>query len=376
MRISYSALENFLTCPAKYKFSEIDKIKTPKSKEAVFGTLIHETLRMMHDPSNLAPPSEEEVLAFFNNGWDKSAYSSESEEIVAFEQGIKIIKDYYKRNYPANFHILGLESYFEAPIKDAGETHAITGKIDRIDKLKDGLFEVIDYKTSRTFPSQKNVDENLQLSVYHLGLINRWPDLTGKKVKFSLYFLRHGEKLSTIKSEEKLQETLEKILEIIDKIKKSDFSPRINPLCDWCGFQSICPYFSHKYKQKNSKETIDDRKIKSVVEEYLSVKEQSKKGAARIAELQEIINRYCDDNKVERVFSDAGYISRIFQERYEYDEKLAMEILKSMGKLENFLTVDVKKLGKSIATFTREEKNEINKARKKKKFKVLSAKRN
>ncbi|TSA57417.1 PD-(D/E)XK nuclease family protein, partial [bacterium] len=38
MRISYSSLENFKQCPLKYKFSQIDKIKEPKSKEAIFGT--------------------------------------------------------------------------------------------------------------------------------------------------------------------------------------------------------------------------------------------------------------------------------------------------------------------------------------------------
>lgn len=372
MRISYSALESFLTCPAKYKFSEIDKIKTPKSKEAIFGTRIHETLRMMHDPAKLAPPSEEEVLAFFSNSWDKSVYSSESEELIAFEQGVRIIKDYYKRNYPANFHILGLESYFEAPVKDKDETHSVIGKIDRIDKLKDGSFEVIDYKTSRTLPSQKSVDDNLQLSIYHLGLLNRWPDLAGKTVKLSLYFLRHGEKISTAKSGEKLKETTEKILETIDNIKESKFAPHVNPLCDWCGFQPVCPYFSHKFK----KETIDGKKIKLIAEEYLQIKERDKKDASRIVELQKMINQYCDEAKIDRVFADSGYISRMLQERYSYDEKKAMEILRSIGKLEAFLTVDVKKLSKNIGEFTREEKNKIYEARKKKEFKVLSAKKN
>lgn len=371
MRISYSSLESFLTCPAKYKFSEIDKIKSPKSKEAIFGTLIHKTLQVMHDPSKAAPPTEEEVLAFFSVSWNKEAYASESEEMSAFEQGVRIIKDYYKKNYPANFHVLGLESFFEAPIKDGNEVHSITGKIDRIDKLKDDMYEVIDYKTSRTLPSQKSVDENMQLAMYHLGLLNKWPNLSDSPVKLSLYFLRHGEKLSTVKNAEKIKETTEKVLEIIDKIKVSKFSPEINPLCDWCGFQSICPYFSHKFK----KEAIDDKKIKEIVEEYLQIKERSKKEASRAVELQEMINRYCDEAKIDRVFSDTGYVSRVLQERFSYDEKKAMKILKEIGKLEEFLTVDVKKLAKTIESFSRDEKNKINEARKKKEFKVLSGKK-
>lgn len=375
MRISYSALESFLICPAKYKFSEIDKIKGPKSKEAVFGTLIHKTLQIIHDTGRIVPPTEEEVLKYFSQSWNRDIYSSESEEAIAFEQGVRMIKDYYAKNYPANFHVIALESFFEAPIMDGDETHFVTGKIDRIDKLKDDTLEVIDYKTSRSLPAQKNVDENLQLAIYHLGIINRWPSLAAKPIKLSLYFLRHGEKLTTQKKADEAEVTKNKILEAIDKIKKSDFAPTPNGLCDWCEFQPQCPYFSHKFKSPAGGETIDDKKIKAAIDEYLEIKDKSKKNASRLAELAEIFNRYCDDRKIERIFGENGYISRTSQARYSYDSEKLLEILKAIGKLDKFLSVDVKKLAKSLDDFNREEKQKIEAARTKKEFKTLSAKR-
>lgn len=382
MRISYSALDAFLTCPAKYKFSEIDKIKTAKSKSALFGTWIHETLKMLHEPSRLTPPTEEEVLSFFTRQWDKSVYSSEAEEMAAFGQGIKILKDYYAKNYPTNFHIINLESHFEAAIEDSGplrlrseasEIHTITGKIDRIDKLIDGTFEIIDYKTSKTLPPQKDVDKNLQLATYHLGVVNRWPSLNDKKVKLSLYFVKHGEKLSTIRSAGELKETKERILEIVDKIKVSAFAPQPNPLCDWCDFKKLCPYFSHQFK----KEAINDAKIKQAVKEYLEIKEKSKKDDARIAELSEIINQYCDEQKLERIFIDEGFISRLPQGRYAYDENKLKDALAEIGKLDKYLTLDLTKISKDIDgdSFTRDEKRGIESARTKKEFKKLSVKR-
>lgn len=373
MRISYSALDAFLTCPAKYKFSEIDKIKAAKSKSALFGTWIHETLKMLHEPARLTPSTEEEVLAFFTRQWDKSVYSSQAEEMAAFGQGIKILKDYYAKNYPANFHIISLESHFEAPIEDSGAVHTITGKIDRIDKLADGTFEIIDYKTGKTLPPQKEVDKNLQLSVYHLGVVNRWPSLMDKKVKLSLYFLKHGEKLSTTRSAGELEETKEQILGIVDEIKASTFSPRPNPLCDWCDFKKLCPYFSHQFK----KEAISDTKIKQVVKEYLEIKEKSKKDDARIAELSEMINQYCDEQKLERVFIDEGYVSRLAQGRYAYDENKLKDALVEIGKLDKYLVIDSTKITKDIEEggFTRDEKKKIESARTKKEFKKLSVKR-
>lgn len=372
MRISYSALDSFLVCPAKYKFSEIDKIKSSKSKEAVFGTLIHSSLRLIHDNKRLIPPTEEEILKFFTNSWNKGIYSSEAEESVAFGQGVQILKDYYAKNYPTKFHVIDLESFFETPIEDGSETHFVTGIIDRIDKLKDDTYEVIDYKTSRSLPSQKKVDDNLQLSIYHLGLLNRWPTLAPRPVKLSLYFVKHGEKLTTTKGKDDAAKTKERILEIIDQIKESDFAPQPNALCDWCDFQPYCPYYSHKFKKV---ELVDDKKVKSAVDEFLDIKERNKKDDARMAELAELINRYCDEQKLERVFGGNGYVSRQWQERYSYDDKKISEALKAIGKLEEFLTVDVKKLSKKIDSFTRDEKKKIEEARNKKKFKVLSAKK-
>ena len=58
-----------------------------------------------------------------------------------------------------------------------------------------GLVE-IDYKTGKRMPSQDALNRNLQLSLYSLGLQNRWPHLKPEDIKLSLYFLKHGEKLT------------------------------------------------------------------------------------------------------------------------------------------------------------------------------------
>ena len=389
MRISYSSLDTFTICPAKYKFQNIDRIKTPKSKEAVFGTIIHNVLKMMHEPSKLIPPTEEEILEYFTKKWNAEIYENPDEEIAAFQNGIKILKEYYAKNYPTKFNIVSLETFFEIPITDAktNEIHSITGKIDRIDKLetdpacRQARFEIIDYKTGRKLPPQEMVDQNLQLSIYHLGVANRWPSLEkpdAPAIKLSLYFLKHSEKLSTIRTSEQLKKTKEKIIEIIRKIQKAEkdkkFEPRPGPLCDWCEYQRWCPMFSHKYRKK---ETIDDAKIAETIKEYFEIKERNKTDSKKIAELQEIINQYCDENKIERIFADIGYITRANQERYKYDEKKIKEILKPLGKWETILQINQTKLKKIISELPEYVKEEIKSARSvEKKFKVLTVKKN
>lgn len=149
MRISYSALSTYQTCPLKYKFQYVDKIKTPKSKEAVFGTLIHSTLNFVHTPGILSPALEQ-ALDHFSKNWNSDVFESEQEERAAFSQGVEIIKRYYKDNDIAKVNIVALESPFQIKL---GE-HIVSGIIDRVDRTEDG-YEIIDYKTAKKMPSQK-----------------------------------------------------------------------------------------------------------------------------------------------------------------------------------------------------------------------------
>ena len=68
MRTSYSAIETYLQCPQKYKFQAIDKIRAPKSREAIFGTLVHSSLKFMFQKDPLFPTLEE-VIAYFRTHW-------------------------------------------------------------------------------------------------------------------------------------------------------------------------------------------------------------------------------------------------------------------------------------------------------------------
>lgn len=378
MRISYSALETFENCPLKFKLQEIDKIKIPKSKEAIFGTLIHNSLKMLHEPSRLPPPTEEELLQFFSQNWDSSPFASPTEEMAYFHQGVKILKDYYAENHPSKFKIIDLETRFEVPLINSQEMHLMTGKIDRIDKLEDGQFEIIDYKTAKKMPSQKIIDENLQLSIYHLGAVNRWPSLEKQSVKLSLYFLKHGEKLSTFRTIEHLNETKKEIIKIVDKIKKclnnEKFEPQPNALCDWCGFQPHCPFFQHRYRN-NQSPAINSQQIKNLVDEYLELKIKSDELVKKITEIKGLINNYCDQESLERLFGEKGYITRLSQKRFSYDFELVRQILEPIGKWPEVITINLNKLKKAAKELPPEIRKKIEEAKKvEKEFKVLSVK--
>ncbi len=97
MNTSFSALNTFKTCPLKYKFQIIDKIKTPKSPEAVFGSLVHSTMKFIHT-GDFIFPTLKEALNYFSSNWNSEIFEDEIRERAAFALGIRIVQEYYKKN--------------------------------------------------------------------------------------------------------------------------------------------------------------------------------------------------------------------------------------------------------------------------------------
>lgn len=350
MNTSYSALDTFTSCPLKYKFQEIDKIKTPKSPEAVFGTLVHSTLKFIHEGA-FALPTQKDALNYFTTNWNQDIFPNETDERIAFAQGIKIIQDYFKKNDPGQVQIIDLESRFTIELNDENETHLVTGFIDRIDKTEDG-YEVIDYKTTKKLPAQSMVDDNLQLSIYLLALFKRYPQLQEQpqNIKLSLYFLRHGVKLSTvIDSKEYIEMTKARVLEIIHDIKDSDFPPRITPLCNWCGFQRHCPMWKHKFKDLPTATKTEEEK-ESIIRQYVELNERIKMDKKRIMELQEEIVRIMEQEQAERLFADGKIIAKSYRKSFKYDEEKLKPLLNEAGLWENVVKLDSAKLKKAMET--------------------------
>lgn len=392
MRTSYSSLETYLQCPQKYKFQAIDKIKMPKSREALFGTLIHDTLHFMFKSDPLFPTLEE-IIGFFREHWPtEDSFIQESkhdtlkhawtqdEEKTYFEEGVKMLKKFYEKNAPWNFTVVALESRFEVALLDEknNNTHILAGIIDRIDKLPDGKYEIIDYKTARRMPSQNSLNNNLQLGLYSLGLQNRWPHLNPEDIKLSLYFLKHDEKLSTKTSAEATEKTKKHILKTIEEIEErlknnKDFEPMPSPLCNWCGFRPLCPAWKHLYKKQETI-TPNDEEIKNIIREYFTIKKDGQEKDARLKELQEKIKAYMNSEGVTRVFGDEGSIAKKIQQRYEYDMEKIKSILSPLGKWEEILKADETKLKSIMQEIPEEMRREIENSRAvKKEFIVLTS---
>ncbi|RLG13424.1 hypothetical protein DRN69_05630 [Candidatus Pacearchaeota archaeon] len=379
MRISYSSLENFKQCPLKYKLSNIDKIKEPKSKEAIFGTYIHKVLKWFYqkDPHF---PTLDALLKYYREYWPKKTEGFEwkdpEEEKSYFKEGLRILEEFYNKNIPHKTSILDLETRFEVvidenPDKPNGK-HILTGVIDRIDKLPDGTVEIIDYKTGKRMPSQNALDKNDQLSLYAIGLKNRWPRIKTENLKLSLYFLKFNEKINTKRTEKDLEEAKNKVIDLIHKIEKSDFEPRSSVLCGWCGYRNICPIWRHFYEDQEDQH-LNNVDIKKTIDEYFALKEKKEKLEERLTELKNLIDVYCQQKGLKRVFGENGYFSHIIYNEISYDIPKLKEILEPLEKWEQIIEINTKKLKKVLKEVPADLRKKIKETEKiEEKFKYLS----
>lgn len=372
MHTSYSSLNTYEICPLKYKFQEIDKIKKPKRADQVFGTVVHGALKFMFERTPLYP-SLDEVIDFYTKKWNDASEkivwrredTKDAEQKMYIDEGRTILKNFYTRNSPWNFNVVDMEARFSLPVVDEeGFEHTIAGIIDRIDKNPNGdEYEIIDYKTARKMPSQGMADNNLQLDIYSLALINKWPKVKSEHITTSLYFLKHNEKISSTHSDEKLERAKRRILAIITEIekqmKKNDFPPRPGPLCGYCEFRSLCPMWAHEYKTEESKNDPNEQEIAQTIDEFFVMKEEDGERKKRFIELRDVILSYMESHNVDRVFSDTGYITKTAVERISFDMEAVRPFLEKAGVWNDILVPDAKKIDSAIASLPKEIREKI-----------------
>ncbi|MGB4943136.1 MAG: PD-(D/E)XK nuclease family protein, partial [Candidatus Moraniibacteriota bacterium] len=364
----------YQSCALKYKYREIDKFPEEKSKEAVFGTLIHATMKFIHEPA-LIPPTVEQAIDHFGKHWKGDLFEDELEERAAFVQGVEMIQRYYEANKISEANPLALESRFSIEIgTEATGKHIIAGVIDRIDRTSNG-YEIIDYKTTKKMPSQDKIDNDLQLSIYLRAFLDRYPKEWERldQITVSLYFLKHGVKLSSTRTREQLEALDATFLEVIRSIEAGHFAPTLSPLCDWCSFQPICPLWKHKFKVL-PKDPIEKSAAERTIGEFLVLRSQMTSDKKRLAELQEEIMKYMEQEQVERLFGSTGIIGKSVRTSYTYDEAKLRALLSPIGEWENVVKVDGVALKTVLAALPEAVRKEAESYREKKENVSLSVK--
>jgi len=228
--LSVSQIETFETCPMHYKLRYLIKIPTESSASLSFGVSIHNTMKEYFSTKG-------DILEIFKKNWIEDGFQNKKHKHEFYKKGEKYLTEYLEKNITKNIVPKHLEEKFTMQLD---KTLKIGGTIDRIDELSDGTIEIIDYKTGANIPTQKEVDKDLQLSFYCIA-VAKMLDKKVEDIKLSLYYFENQEKITTLRTEEQLEEVRQKIFEIRKKIEESDFKCNNSFFCQGkCEYSMFC----------------------------------------------------------------------------------------------------------------------------------------
>lgn len=241
--LSYSQIEAFKVCPLHFKLRQILGIQPAPSPALSFGNSVHATLKEFYQLRQQGRKGTKQLLlGLLDKNWIREGYTGKQYEQEMRKRGQKYLSEYFEKVFDHATVPILLEQPFTIPIRAAGRSLKIGGKIDRVDSPAGGKIEIIDYKTGR-MPSRREMDTSLQLSMYAIAATEIATPPFQKKpedVVLSLYYFDVQQKISITRTREQLEAEKEKIIAIAKEIEASDFRCSGNQLCTTCEYKMFC----------------------------------------------------------------------------------------------------------------------------------------
>jgi putative RecB family exonuclease len=245
--LSPSRVTAFTDCALAYRFANLDRLPGPPSPHATKGTLVHAALEGLfaydapQRTPELAAACLDRAAAAMVDDPELADLGLDEEGMAAFvADAHRLLGKYFELEDPRRVHAVGLELRLEADIGGV----SLRGIIDRLDRLPDGSFQVVDYKSGKAPPERYEKAKLLGVDAYAL-LIERI--LGVRPVAVKLLYLGDGVALTCTPSEQNSRFVEKKVGAIWQSIQRANatdaFKPQPGRLCDWCAFQAWCPSF-------------------------------------------------------------------------------------------------------------------------------------
>jgi len=242
LKLSFSQIDTYQRCGLKYKFRYVYRIPTAPKAYYTYGEVQHRVLEEFFSRIKRGEEVSSETLReLYEKHWRDEPHLWPGDTLQQREykkRGYEELTEFYERNKDTLQAPLALEENFSFEVGG----HLVTGRIDRVDALDGEKVEVIDYKTGRP-KDQKNADESLQLSIYALAARERFKK---EPALLSFYYLTSNEKVSSVRTEDELEETKGEILKVAESILRREFQPQKGYHCDWCDYKPICPEWNKR----------------------------------------------------------------------------------------------------------------------------------
>ena len=248
--LSASSVNDYIDCGLQYKFGRVDNLPREYSPDTMeYGSAIHRTLADFYQEKMVGNTlSLPDIQALFEKHWKQAAqvipylrYSTGKNFTILLNEGKELLKAYYENVSDEGFTTIAIEEPVGFYIN--GLDVPIVGYIDLMEEDDAGTLIITDWKTSGKAYSLKDINTNMQLTIYqmamkamgHTGEILLKLDvlIKTKQPKFEPYY--------TSRTQEDEKRVIKKIQAVWQGIQKGVFIPNDTSWkCYGCVYKTYC----------------------------------------------------------------------------------------------------------------------------------------
>jgi DNA helicase-2/ATP-dependent DNA helicase PcrA len=271
LSLSFYQVDDYLTCPLKYKYVHVLRVPIAPHHAIVYGSALHKAVQEFHRlQARGVVMSEEELLAAFDRAWSNEGFLTREHEEARLAAGRAALRRFREEQLQPGTVI---PAYVEREFSFSLDGDRVRGRMDRVDierlpaematgpeiaevaetQMADGVtpalpglhperVTITDYKSSDVRDparARERARESLQLQIYAMAYeaeTGRLPDA------LQLWFLESGLIGRVEVDPKRLDKARESIRRVAAGIRAHRFEATPDYMaCGYCAFRDICP---------------------------------------------------------------------------------------------------------------------------------------
>jgi DNA helicase-2/ATP-dependent DNA helicase PcrA len=239
VRLSNRQLDDYETCPLKYRYIHILRVPLLSHHRIAYGNAVHRALEhFFRERLAGRELGAEGLVAAFRGAWVAEGFLSREHEEERLRAGEAALRRFHANDALAPLRPTAVEKEFTFYV----DSTRVNGRYDLL-VARGERTDVLDFKTGDVDDlkkAQERVKDSLQLDVYalaHLRTEGRLPDWV------ELRFVEQGLAAGRKPTLEDVQETEARIRTVAARIRHRDFPATPSwRACSGCPFREICPH--------------------------------------------------------------------------------------------------------------------------------------
>jgi len=274
LTLSHSAIDDYLSCPLRYKYSQVLRVPTPPHHSMIYGAALHRAVQEFHSAHARGRVlSEAELIAAFEQAWTSEGFLSREHESARLEAGRDALRRFRAAQLEPGAVI---PAWVEREFAFALGGDRIRGRFDRVDIVPIGeggaeeatavedaalaamaradvvaptlellgreRVTITDYKSGDVrdpAKARQRARDSLQLQIYAMA----YEAMTGRLPEaVQLHFLDSGLVGRAEVDPARLEKARATISSVATGIRARDYTPTPATMtCTYCPFRDICP---------------------------------------------------------------------------------------------------------------------------------------